>query len=238
MSHYVILDERIPKGMINALSHHGYQTILLPPHPCLPCPIASHPDMLLFFASDAIYTTKLYSRIAEDALKLISSATRRPIRICQEELSKGYEKEPLLNTVPIGNKLICHSKLTAREIIEQVYYELCPTRQGYAKCSVVPIDDHSLITADVSISKAARQQGIDVLLLQSQGCFLEGYDTGFIGGATSYSPYQKIEPLFFCGDINRHPQSKQIIDFCQRHHREPISLDNSPLLDMGTVFII
>ncbi len=238
MPTHAILDQRAPTELCEVIFKRGYVPILLPAHPFLPSPIASHPDMLLFFAADVIYTTKLYAQIAKEELNLISSITGRPICLCDRELSKGYENEISFNAVAIGKKLFCNPKHVARQILERSDYELCSTRQGYAKCSVIPISDNALITADPSIAKVAQEFGVDTLWVNKQGCELEGYDTGFIGGATSHSPYHPIRELYFCGCIDLHPQAEQIIKFCKEHDRIPISLTASPLLDTGTVFII
>ena len=75
MPTHAILDQRAPTELFEAICARGYTPILLPAHPFLPSPIASHPDMLLFFAPDAIYTTRLYEQIAKEELSLISSVT-------------------------------------------------------------------------------------------------------------------------------------------------------------------
>jgi len=221
-----------------SIAAHGYTPILLPPHPALPTPIASHPDMLLFFAPDGIYTSKIYAEVAKNALEIITQITGRPVLVCDAELDGGYETEVFYNVAPIGSRLFCHSTLTAKEITSRTDCKICATRQGYAKCSVIPIDDYSMITADPSIAKAAEREGVEVLLLESQGCYLDGYSTGFIGGACSYSPYHTSEEIFFCGNLNSHPQAAKIIDFCKLHGRIPISLSSSPLCDLGTIFLI
>ncbi len=226
------------KALIRAITAFGYTPILLPPHPLLPKPIATHPDALLFFAPDAVYTTQLYRSVAEKELLLLSELTDRPIRICRAELGYGYHREILLNAVLIGNTLLCHPPDTATELTQDPKYSVCAVRQGYVKCSVIPISDNALITADASIAKVAEKHGISVLSLSKNGCILNGYDTGFLGGACSYAPYDPETAPYFCGNLKNHPEADSVVAFCRQHKTEPISLTDAPLTDVGTVFLI
>lgn len=234
-----VLDCRAPTHLIKCLRDLGLETISLPTHPHLPIPIAAHPDMLIFFASDCIFTTALYANIARKELENISRLCQKPIRIIGNELSSGYENEILLNAAPIGKYLICHDEYSAKELREYHAPFLCTVRQGYAKCSTLPVADNALITADPSIAKAALQKGFSVLQLKEHGASLDGYDTGFIGGAASFSPYCDNADIIFCGCWQRHPQSQEIADFCKTHGKTPISSDMSaPLTDIGTIFLL
>ena len=103
---------------------------------------------------------------------------------------------------------------------------------------MIPIGDHALITADHSIAKAARQQGLDLLQIRPGAVLLPGYDCGFIGGAASHSPYTESDRVFFCGDLHSHPDADAIETFCHRHGKAVISLSDESLLDVGTIFTV
>lgn len=238
MPTHAVFGQDSNEALIRAIASRGYTPILLPPHPLLPEQIATHPDALLFFAPDAVYTTQLYRSVAEKELRLLSEITDRPIRICRAELGTGYHHEILLNAVLIGTTLLCHPPDTAAELTQDPKYSVCAVRQGYVKCSVVPISENALITADVSIAKAAEKHSVSVLLLSENGCILNGYDTGFLGGACSYAPYATETSLYFCGNLETHPEVDSVSAFCRLHGKEPISLTDAPLTDVGTVFLI
>lgn len=234
-----VLDCRAPTHLLRCLRDLGLEPISLPAHPHLPIPIAAHPDMLLFFARDCIFTTSLYSSIAKKELKYLSQLSQKPIRIIENELSSGYENEVFLNAAPIGKYLICHSEYSAKELRDDYAPFLCTVRQGYAKCATLPVTKNALITADPSIARAALQNGFSVLQLKEHGASLEGYDTGFIGGAASFAPYCDHTDIIFCGCWQQHPQAREIADFCKTHGKTPISSDMStPLTDIGTIFLL
>ena len=49
-----VADMRLTKEVQTTLENAGHTVLRLPPHPTLPPQVASHPDMLLFFAPNAI----------------------------------------------------------------------------------------------------------------------------------------------------------------------------------------
>lgn len=231
-----VVDIRIPKSAENALCDRGFSVIKMPPHPHLPRPVASHPDMLVFFAHDAIFTTPAYTKIAPNELSFLSEAAQRPIRTTSQEVGERYPLDILLNAAPLGECLLCHSDRTAWELTER--YKEISVRQGYAKCATLPVGERAIVTEDASVTRAAEQNGIEVLRVESNAVCLHGYDTGFLGGAASFAPYGGVREIYFCGDLDTHPNAWEIQAFCKRHGFEAISLSAEPLTDVGTIFLI
>ena len=236
--HFVITSHRTPIAAVEAFKKRGYTPILLPPHPSLPTPIASHADALLFFAPNVIYTTPIYAKIAKAELSAITKAADRPILTTKQELGNQYPSDILLNAAPIGNHLFCLQAHTAQEILEQHQGAICPIRQGYAKCSILPVSPNALITSDPAVLAAARIHGISALKITAVGICLKGYDTGFIGGVASFAPYENAKEIFFCGNLSVHPNGKEIEAFCAENGKGTISLSDFPFTDVGTMFLI
>lgn len=232
-----VTNHSFPREAEEALKKFGHRTLRLPPHPNLPKPVASHPDMLLFFVPDAILCTKSYYEIATRELEEISAAYSAPIRLIDKEYGGEYPRDVLLNALPLGKHLFCNTKTVARELLE-LSLTLCHVNQGYTKCSVLPIGEKALITADASIAACAKEYGIDVLKIQEGHITLSGYDYGFIGGCASFAPRGNIKSVFFCGDVSRHPDYNRIKSFCQVYDIGTVSLCNTDLCDIGTIFMI
>lgn len=235
---FAVIDYRTPISACHALAQHGLSLIKLPPNPKLAAPVAGHPDMLLFFGKDGIFCASSYLAFARESLSVLSKKTARPVIPIDEEPKNVYPFDVLLNAVPIGKHLFCHAAHTAKMLLNHRLYQPVPVRQGYAKCSVIPVSDTAMITDDPSIATAASQQGIDVLQLSSHGVRLTGYDTGFIGGAASFAPYGNYESIFFCGRLEDHPEADKIKEFCKKYQKSVISLGDFPLTDVGTIFLI
>ncbi len=233
-----VVDSRIPREDADALLARGFTLCKLPPCPTLDPTVSAHPDMLLFFAPDAILCTPGYAKIAAPELALIADACKRPIRLTACEFSPRYPEDIALNALPIGEHLFCHVANTARELLECPAYRIHRVRQGYAKCNAVPIGTNALITSDPSIESVAEQTGVDVLRISVGGVALHGYDTGFLGGATSFAPYGGTDRLYFCGAYEQHPDADAIQAFCRLHGMTPISLTNHPMIDIGTIFLL
>ncbi len=232
-----LIDHRAPNNLLRALETCGIRPLLLPSHPALPHPVAAHPDMNLFFAQDRILCTKEYVRIAERQLAELARESGRTIDPIDEEVGDRYPLDIRLNAAPVGEFLFCHPTYVASKL-KKLGYRTVPVRQGYAKCATIPVGDRALITADPSIAREATAMGLDVLKVSPAHIDLQGYDTGFLGGATSYTPYQKNDRILFCGDLWRHPDADKIEAFCNQRHVQTVSLTNTPLTDLGTVFLI
>lgn len=231
-----VVDSRIPVAAERALTERGFTICKLPPHPSLPPPAASHPDMLVFFAQDAILCTRSYHAIAQKELETVSRAAQRPIGILSGEVSDAYPHDILLNAAPMGDRLLCLPTHTANEITAR--YRVIPVKQGYAKCSTLPVGEGALITADPSIARAAHANRIDVLSVRAGYVSLTGYDTGFLGGAASFAPYFPTREILFCGALTSHPDGEAIRAFCNERGFETVSLSKEELTDIGTIFLI
>ena len=232
-----VTNHTFPKDAEVSLLRFGHHTLRLPPHPALPAPVASHPDMLLFFAPEAIFCTKSYCEIAKNELKDISLHYGAPIRCIDAEYGCEYPRDVFLNALPLGSKLFCNTKTVAKELLA-LGFSIFHVNQGYTKCSALPLGARALITADDSITARAKEDGIDVLQIQAGHISLCGYDYGFIGGCASFTPKTQIDSVFFTGDLSKHPDGKIIESFCQKHGYRTQSLTNTPLCDTGTIFLI
>lgn len=233
-----ILDHRTPKEVIATLSRRGIRPLLLPPHPHLPPPVAAHPDMLLFFAHEAVYTTASYQKEAKAELDRIRDLTGLPVRAIAQEPGPAYPADILLNAAPVGNRLFCFPPHTARELTSSPDTQIIPVRQGYAKCSILPVGPNAIVTSDPSVRRAAQALAMDVLRIRPGFVHLPGYNSGFIGGASSFAPYGRTREIFFCGGLAHHPDGKQIAQFIRAHGMEPVSLSDAPLTDVGTIFLL
>ena len=145
-------------------------------------------------------------------------------------------KNVLLNFLYFNNKL--YGKASAIDPNLYGYcmknnIEIININQGYARCSTLVLNNHSAITADISIKNALEKDGAEVLLIPSGNIKLEGYDYGFIGGASG-----KISDntVVFFGNAKSHPYYSSIKEFCSKNNIETkILCKNMPLTDVGGI---
>jgi hypothetical protein len=93
------------------------------------------------------------------------------------------------------------------------------------------VSENAVITADKGL--AGKIDNADVLLIREGYIALDGYNYGFIGGAS----FNFGGKLFFFGDISKHADYRQIIAFCERHDTAVISLSDDLLYDYGSIII-
>jgi len=217
--------------IINAIIALGIQVIEIRPCKTLSKPISSHADMLIHPLGNKQIIVEsgeeyLKHQFIQHGFDVLSS------NVC---VSSVYPHDVLLNAGRIGNRMIANIAALDKTIIRycaENRIHIIPVKQGYAKCSIIVIDDHSIITADQSIAEAASVAGIDVLTITQGAVELQGYDYGFIGGACGMIGKNM---LAFTGNIQMHPDYLKIKNYCSSRNVELISLTNTALIDIGGI---
>ena len=227
---YALNDCRITPDVEKALLCYADKIIKLPPLLALAEPVASHPDMLLWRVGHKIVTYEAYAKIAKDELSSLSALGFE--LILETELPRAsYPYDVRLNCAVVGTHAIANLKYTS-EHVKTSRLSLLHANQGYTKCATVVVSDNAIITSDPSIFDAAKSAGIDALKISEGHVRLDGYGTGFIGGATGVTD----DAVLFTGALSSHPDAKKIETFCERHGKHAISLATTPLYDYGTIF--
>ena len=233
---HVIVSCDLPEAQLSKLSKRGFQPISMPRYDRLGRGVSAHPDMLLFFLGNICITTSEYYGIARESFCKIE-ALGYTVRLTDEVPDSDYPKDILFNSLLLGNTVYGNEKGMSRELISlarERNIDIVNVRQGYTKCSVLKVSENAIVTADKSIANAASARGTDVLLIRPGYIRLEGYDTGFIGGCAGNTN----DTVYFCGDILSHPDGTRIVDFCKKHKKECVSLENNILFDAGSLFFI
>ncbi len=201
----------------------------LPPYEALAAPVASHPDMLMVRFPGRIFVWNEYykanSRLFSDLEDEIIPVSGRP--------GSSYPSNIGLNVLPLARGKLCFGleRHTAPEIKEHVAASgrFVSVNQGYTHCSALKLDEKIIMTADPSIAAAARLNGILLVEIEPGNIRLDGYDTGFIGGAGGVVG----DKLVLFGDVKRHPDGARIIRTALNRRLVPIFDPNLPLSDYG-----
>lgn len=228
----VIVDGRVSLEILNNLKKLNLN--IIPTIECMEIskPISYHPDIVLHpinhntlvVAPNVFdyYEEKLYGM----GIKIIEGQTK---------LGKDYPEEVAYNVGRIGNLAIHNFKYTDEKLkyyLKKENVEFIHVNQGYTKCSMVIVDERSIITADYPIYKKLTNLGIDVLLVQSGHIKLKGYTYGFIGGATGNL---SKEDIMFSGRLDKHPDKERIFNFLKKYKKRIVWLSNENLIDIGTI---
>ncbi len=194
--------------------------------------IKSHADLILSTVDDTLLIDEnahkdIYRQLAELGIPYITEHT---------ELTSSYPEDIAYNAVVTSKFLMHKLKDTAPLLLEHSTYTnkcLIPVRQGYTKCSTVVVSNHSIITSDRGIYEAAKDY-IKVLLIQPGNVLLDGYDHGFLGGASASFE----DAIVFHGDLRKHPDFLRIKEFIESEQKKLIYYPDYPLTDIGSVLVL
>ena len=152
--------------------------------------------------------------------------------------SAAYPGDAQLNVCICGKYAICNRSIVPGEIDHYLTikgFEIIDCRQGYAKCSVCVVDEGAIITADRGVEAAAREAGLDVLLIEPGYITLDGFSFGFIGGSSFKISRSK---LAFTGTLDQHPNKNDILCFLKTHEIEAVYLTERSIFDIGSGILI
>ena len=157
--------------------------------------------------------------------------------ITYDKVNKIYPNDIIFNAAVVGKHLFGKLDFISPSVLKYAEgegFSLHNIKQGYSACSCCTVDSNSIITSDKSLAKASESTGISVLLIEKGHISLPCHDYGFIGGACGLFD----NTLYFIGNINSHPNSKEIIAFAAERGVETVSLSDEPLADCGKIIFI
>ncbi len=221
----------MPDGMIKIIAQGYNRVIKIKENKNLPKPVALHPDMqILAIGENLIMTESLYKALPFSYENVV---------FAKNEHTDVYPGDVGLNACLVGDYLIAREDTIDPALKEACIKEgitIIPTRQGYAKCSTLAIATRGIISADTTIVSAAKEHGIDALLISSGHIRLDGYDCGFIGGASFYN--ENNDTVYFFGDIKYHPDCDRICEFISAHGAKIVCCADGVLYDYGCAVAI
>lgn len=228
---YAFCSNSISENIDTALKKSGVEVIPVPDCKLLPSPVCSHADMLMFKASEKLW---IMEKSTYDKVDFPES----DIRVITDTFECGtvaeYPYDIRFNAALVGDFLFCREKYISPLILENTSAKIVDVKQGYARCSMCIVNDHSFITADTSLKNAGERCGLDVLLISPGHIILNGYNYGFIGGAS----FVKDNNVYFFGNISLHPDYKRIHDFIKSHNANEIILSDEAMYDFGGLFFV
>jgi len=219
----MFLGENLSLTCQKAIEALGYEVRLLPPCKELQAPVATHPDMLMCQIGDTLIVPRSYYLENKSVFDGVC------VTLADVSIQPEYPRDVCMNALIMGDTLYGRVDVICGQALDMVKNHVF-TKQGYAACSTLKITENAAVTADKSIAKALSQNGVDVCLIRSGHIKLDGYDYGFIGGA---SVKLLDGSVAFFGDLSGHPDHEKIQKFAQKHNTRLISLSDDPLEDHG-----
>ena len=195
-------------------------------------PICRHSDVLYQKVNSS---TMIISSCQKQNLPAIKAAG---YDVCIfDGLAEGYKTECALNFI-INDSAVIHNPRTSTdvdEICQLKNLKRIKVRQGYTKCSTLCLSDTAYITDDDGIYRAIKQNEFECLKISKGMVILEGYNYGFIGGASVNLLDGRV--LFF-GDIPDKAEKERVCSFLFGHNIQPLFIPGKQLTDLGSALIL
>lgn len=214
----------------NKLKECGYTCIATEKSANVSEPISLHADVLYLKTGDKeIYVSDCQT----DNIKLLKEIG---YNVTEIKLAPGYKTECKLNMIVGDDAVVCNPNTCLNLEIFDSDKEIIKVNQGYTKCSTIVLSDNDFITEDEGIYNALKSCGKNCLLIEKGYVSLEGYDYGFIGGASVYLTDQNT--LLFFGDITEHKNYCEIEKFCIEFKINIDCIKDFKLIDIGGSIIL
>jgi hypothetical protein len=227
------VDSRISDKAADMLEELGIGIVKLRPHPDLYGAVCCHPDMMLHHIGGNII---IYAPGTDpEAVARLAGSGFRMIR-GESLLKPEYPHDIAYNVARVGKWYfhnLKHTDRTIKEYLDRLGIEPVHVAQGYAKCSVLPVDGNSVITTDAGIARAAEKKGIDVFLLETGNSIrLPGLDHGFIGGACGM-----ISDILCAvnGRISGIKCFEPMLSFLSQRKKSVTELSSEAITDIGSI---
>jgi len=231
----VLIDSRIPNSVKKELMAHGIKWIDVPVLDTLYPSISCHPDIQCHPLGGGKIVV---APNASESLKNQLIQHDFEILIGNTILGSNYPENIAYNVARIGNLAFHNLKYTdplLKRELEKQGVRLIHVKQGYAKCSVYIIDEHSALTSDPGLAKVMRKSGIDVLEIRPGYISLPGLNYGFIGGAGGLI---NAYTAAFIGRLKHHPDFEAIREFIRSKRKRIKSFGEICLTDVGSIIPI
>lgn len=220
------------KDIIRSLENFGIRCITIKSADGYLTSVGTHPDLFYLPVNNKVF---LASNADSSVPYLLIDSGFELVYI--GDITEGYPTETKLNIALIGKYAVCCCANTPKTVIEYLVssgFTIIDQKQGYSRCSICIVDSESIITSDKGIYNATKDK-INTLLISEGGILLDGFDYGFIGGA---SVKLSETTIGFFGRIEDHVDYQYIRNFCSNRGVAVLSLIDTPLRDIGGAVLL
>ncbi len=129
-----------------------------------------------------------------------------------------------------------YNEILREEIRERQAFKAAGDQQSSGERSGICDSSNSRVLTQSDLAQEdVREDGlIDLLAVQKGGVALEGFEYGFLGGASGCIG----DAVYFNGDLSAHPDFEAIRAFLGRRGYRTIYFEDEPLTDIGSVIYL
>ena len=229
----VLVGEKYAEKLFEKLSEYDIDILPVPDNPYVDIRLSGHADLSVLHTGGEKLVLAPFLKGSEFSQKLAEYGASAYYADLEQRAEYPYDSQ--MNICLIGNKLICSKFYEKSNLVNFLTIgrklNVLSSRQGYVKCSMCVVNENAFITADPSLYRIGSSCGMDVLRIRPGYIKLDGFDYGFIGGASFKLSANQIA---FTGHLNEHPDITSILDFLGLHNVDPVFLTEAPAFDIGS----
>lgn len=223
----IMIGECYSHKLLKPLENQGFHVVLMPNNPCVDKRLAGHVDLSAVKLDDIHIVVSKELGQNNTIVNYLTNAGHEII-LAQNSQDKTYPEDAGLCACIIGKYMIHNSQVTDPVLKTAFSCKIIHVNQGYANCAVCPVDSSSVITADAGVAKRLVEEGFSVLQIEQGSVTLEGYNYGFIGGAS----FATDDAVYFTGRFSR-STAEQIESYITSRNKQVIYLTDEPAFDIG-----
>lgn len=228
------IDYRTSEEEIDCLRKLNCDLIKIPKHDNLYEAIDGHVDIQLNILNRSNKNVIINKDIAPSFKRILQEKNIAFIE-SDTTLSYKYPNNIALNAYITDNYLIHNLNFTDKKILEHCKNKkIINVKQGYTKCSILPVKEKAIITNDNGIYNTLKNEDFDILLLPFGDIELRGFDYGFIGGVGGMITDNSMA---FFGSLNNYIFGNEIKKFLYKYDVKPLYLSNTKLIDRGSLLV-
>jgi hypothetical protein len=223
----IIIDANIPEQARKRLSAHG-EVLELRTRGITYDAISGHPDIFFCKTPGGIIAApntppKILEKLAIKGV---------PFQVGRQEVGMQYPGSAVYNAVVTEKHCIHYLDITDRAITSSLGgQEQINVRQGYTRCSLLPLKDGHFITSDQGISGVLGKNGLNVLQVDPTGILIQELKHGFFGGACGVLD----DKVFIIGSLGHYNDGNRVRAYLDRLGYKVIELYDGPLFDGGSI---
>lgn len=232
MNRALIVGERYRPRLEKPLASLGIEAMWMPDNPYIDPRLAGHADLSAIRLGETLIAT----RYITDNPLFVNYLTNRGYELISAEREQGarYPADVNLCACIAGNQLIHNLRYTDPAILECFEGKIIHVHQGYARCSCCIVDADALISSDSGIEHIAHKNGIEVLRIDPGGIILDGFDYGFIGGAT----IALEDAVLLSGRLEKTRDLRSVESFFRSRGKLPVYLTHDTAFDIGSAVVL
>ena len=223
-----ILSYKAPLSVKETLEGLGIEVVPTIEHKNISREISDHADMQIAKISEDLFVC------APEVYDYYKPILKEKLMCGDTNLKCNYPYDIAYNVARVGKYAFHNTKYTDSCVLNHLKNQnvkMINVSQGYTKCNMCIAGD-AVITSDEGIYESFVELGISTLKIRQGHIRLDGYDYGFIGGASGQI---SDDAIFFAGDITLHPDFEIIRDFLNDINKKFEYVPDTPLVDVGTV---